>query len=166
MSYNTLQEASTYARFACAAYAVQQYEDTKHRRKRERHGDDPDEDIEVPRLCSWNPRTLTPLNPNSKCIEHIFIGSWKVTFIDEYLPSNRWVSIGVARQGKLLWDSVRPAKGWWSLQRGVGWRVCNKVTDKKLPLQMGDAEQDEGGERGCKCCGGGKQPKTSDDVRK
>lgn len=47
MSYNTLQEASTYARFACAAYAVQQYEDTKHRRKRERHGDDPDEDIET-----------------------------------------------------------------------------------------------------------------------
>ena len=62
VSYNTLQEASTYARFACAAYAVQQHEDTKHRRKRERHGDDPDEDIEVPALCL--PLHPVPQNPD------------------------------------------------------------------------------------------------------
>ena len=47
MSFKTLQEAATYARFACAAYAVQQYEDVQHRKKREKHGDDPDEDIEA-----------------------------------------------------------------------------------------------------------------------
>jgi hypothetical protein len=38
VSFKTLQEAATYARFACAAYAVEQYEDVKHRKKREQAG--------------------------------------------------------------------------------------------------------------------------------